>query len=390
MSKKEDEKKSTSEDLSTKKKKASLLHEYSGLKDQDYFKKSLSEAQRTIGNLNSNKLLREVQKTLKTCQASNYLKEYQKQIIAIQRSDPFKEYQKHIKALHASNPMKEYQKYFKTIRTSNPFKEHQKQIKALHTSNPMKEYQKYFKTIQARDPFKEYQKQIKALYASNPIKDSQEFLKKFQTSSYFKEIRKTLTKYHEITDIYKNVFSQNLPVNTFEEAYQEVISSLYNAQSLGDMEVTEAAINVTEELNSQIIESKPSKLSLEFYLNFFVAFMFFIYSLNLAEQSEVRIIESINTAQTNIIERIDDLRDPVEKEIFYVVERAVNLRTKPTTKRSEIINVLYPNQKVRLVDRKGKWIKVEYYNHLLNIHEHGWCFKKYSDYPQSSASFNFC
>jgi len=55
----------------------------------------------------------------------------------------------------------------------------------------------------------------------------------------------------------------------------------------------------------------------------------------------------------------------------------VNLRAKPTTKNSDVLKVLYPNQKVRLVERKKKWIGVEYYNHILDIHENGWCFKKY-------------
>jgi uncharacterized protein YgiM (DUF1202 family) len=61
---------------------------------------------------------------------------------------------------------------------------------------------------------------------------------------------------------------------------------------------------------------------------------------------------------------------------FYIVKRAVNLRVKPSTK-NEVITILYPNQKVKLETRKGKWIYVTYFDYLDQTTKSGWVYKKY-------------
>jgi len=39
------------------------------------------------------------------------------------------------------------------------------------------------------------------------------------------------------------------------------------------------------------------------------------------------------------------------------------------------IGVLYPNQTTRLIESRGKWIRIEYFDHIENIHKSGWCLE---------------
>ena len=99
--------------------------------------------------------------------------------------------------------------------------------------------------------------------------------------------------------------------------------------------------------------------------------------MHLSAESEKRLTEQIINIQTVITEKLEQVLTTQNNHTYYVVLRPVNLRLKPTTRKSKAINVLYPNQTVRLIERKGKWIHIEYFNHTSGIHEHGWCYKKY-------------
>ncbi len=252
----------------------------------------------------------------------------------------------------------EVQKVMEEIILRDPFKEIRNRMRTLYV-DPLNEIKNRMRTLYV-DPLKEIQDRMRTLYV-DPLND----------------VRKLILKYQRITNVYKNIFTHSIPSNTFEEAYQEVFSNFIAAQSQSAGDATEAAICIVEGIHCQAKKFQPSKLSIEFYLNVIIALILFLYSLHLTEQSELRITESINTVQKIIIERLNELSEPKNQETYYVVERAVNLRTKSTTKFSEVIIILYPNQKVRFVEKKGKWIRIEYYNHILNIHENGWCLKKY-------------
>jgi Bacterial SH3 domain len=58
------------------------------------------------------------------------------------------------------------------------------------------------------------------------------------------------------------------------------------------------------------------------------------------------------------------------------VERPIAMRYGPNTK-TATITLLYPNIKVRVIDRRSKWIKVECFDYLEDVHKAGWVPKKY-------------
>src|SRR5208337_4881356 len=104
-------------------------------------------------------------------------------------------------------------------------------------------------------------------------------------------------------------------------------------------------------------------LSTEFYLNLILALFLFLYSQISTSYSEKLISRRIESMQSIVIQQLTDLKAYEEDQTFYVVDRTVNLRTRPSVKSGKI-TLLYPNTKVRLIERASKWIKVEYFDSL--------------------------
>ncbi len=78
------------------------------------------------------------------------------------------------------------------------------------------------------------------------------------------------------------------------------------------------------------------------------------------------------------IEKMADQLLAIEKEqvSLYLVERQTRLLSGTSTKADKLAE-LYPNQIVTVVERKHKWLKVQYYDHLLEEIREGWVMKKY-------------
>lgn len=76
-------------------------------------------------------------------------------------------------------------------------------------------------------------------------------------------------------------------------------------------------------------------------------------------------------------------------EYFMVRERPATVRSEPQSG-SSVEGMLLPNEVVRLLDKQGKWIEVEYYHWLHEEYRTGWVLKKYLQRvpPNSSATQN--
>lgn len=87
----------------------------------------------------------------------------------------------------------------------------------------------------------------------------------------------------------------------------------------------------------------------------------------------------LNQQLTSIDERLKKIESSAQSDtIEYAVVRQVNLRTQSnTSKDSQIITLLQPNQKVELLKRSGKWIYVGYFDYIEDIPKTGWVTKKY-------------
>jgi len=283
------------------------------------------------------------------------------------------------------DPRKKVRKSITTVANADLLNNLQQSIKALAIHDPFREARRMAESMQ--DPIREARRMAETM--QGPIREARRMVETMQgpfcearriaetMQGPIRKARKTILKYHQITDAYKNIFTESTPVNTFEEAYQKVLSSFMAARSASGGDTIETAVYVVEQVNYETKTFPLSKLSIEFYFTLVLTLIFFLYSQNTSLQSEKRISELLNQTQTIIIERLNEIKETDIQGTYYVVERTVNLSTKPTPKKSEVLTKCYPNQRVRLIERKGKWVKVEYYNNILGIHENGWCLKKY-------------
>ncbi|HEX5752821.1 MAG TPA: SH3 domain-containing protein [Archangium sp.] len=71
-----------------------------------------------------------------------------------------------------------------------------------------------------------------------------------------------------------------------------------------------------------------------------------------------------------------DKEADTDETTYYIVERSTALTVSPSVKAPKI-TAIYPNQSVTLIQRKRKWIKVQYYDYLTSKIVEGWVLKKY-------------
>ncbi|HEX8129254.1 MAG TPA: hypothetical protein VF527_09150, partial [Pyrinomonadaceae bacterium] len=119
-------------------------------------------------------------------------------------------------------------------------------------------------------------------------------------------------------------------------------------------------------------------------VKFTFAIFVFLYPLYEGQQTEERVIDSVRKAQTQILEEVEKLKPPKVNEIYYVVERKVELKIRPQSK-SATIQILSPNQTIKLIQAKGKWIYVEYFDYIEGLPKTGWVLKKYTRRLQGVA-----
>jgi hypothetical protein len=289
--------------------------------------------------------------------------------------DPLRKLRMSMRALQLADPLKGLRESMRALQLADPLKNLRDSIKFLQISDPLRGLRESMKALQYADPLRELRASVKSFQMADPLKELRESINLLRHSFQFNEIRTQLLNLNRSIDVYRNVFKDSIPATNFEQAYQEVISKVIIAKN--DIDVDETLSVVADEIDQDSRIVPNSFLSIEFYINLIIAFIFLLYSMHLSAESENRLAEQMMNAQTVIIEKLEEILTTQNTHTYYVVLRPVNLRLKPTTKKSNVINILCSNQTVRLIERKGKWIKVEYFNHISGVHEHGWCYKKY-------------
>ena len=77
-----------------------------------------------------------------------------------------------------------------------------------------------------------------------------------------------------------------------------------------------------------------------------------------------------------IASQLQRLFPETDNGIYYVAERRVELKTKPSFG-SYTITAIITNQKVRLVQMNHQWIYIEYFDYIEGVPKYGWASKKY-------------
>lgn len=123
-------------------------------------------------------------------------------------------------------------------------------------------------------------------------------------------------------------------------------------------------------------QSPGTVLSLEFYLGVIISIILSLMSQSSSEESDRVLFERLDRLETTLIQNYNAAENAERNASFYIVKKSVNFRQGPSTKHA-VLDVLYPNQKVKLISRNSKWIEVEYYNHIDDSYKKGWVYKKY-------------
>ncbi|WP_419203925.1 SH3 domain-containing protein [Bordetella trematum] len=133
-------------------------------------------------------------------------------------------------------------------------------------------------------------------------------------------------------------------------------------------------------------------------LSLLLTFLIFIYQ-EASSQQDKRKAEEFQAQTTQILEiqanQIRSLTVLLERalvaaaqtqdERFVVRERTATVRSKPEHG-AMVEGKLLPNEVVKALDKKGKWIEVEYYHWLHEEYRTGWVLKKYLERVPASYS----
>lgn len=194
---------------------------------------------------------------------------------------------------------------------------------------------------------------------------------KFRNSSLSTLLKAiTSSKVSTYSDLLEKVVSANAGPLSFGEAYQEVV------ESVNSIPISEDFDRFKIQLDNKISKAPAGALSAEFYLSLIFAFILFYISQASTIESEKKLLDRMDILETTVSSQLHNLNRYERGSTFYLVERGVNLRVKPTTN-SQVVSVLYPNMKVLLVERATKWIKIEYFDYKNNVYVSGWVYKKY-------------
>lgn len=180
----------------------------------------------------------------------------------------------------------------------------------------------------------------------------------------------------------------NYATSKSDSAFSDQFNSIKElSKSQEEVEFQTILNDFEESIISQIKKNKPSIISFEGILSILLTLFLFFYTQKTTElqnEDNQAFLESIEYKQDEIIQSqeriynamIDHVKKSDINETFYVVTNAVNLRLKPSTKSTKIC-ILYPNQRVKLEKRKGKWIYITYFDFNEEITKSGWAYKKY-------------
>lgn len=194
--------------------------------------------------------------------------------------------------------------------------------------------------------------EIANLSTAKAISEVTQFLRNnsyfgFSSDSFSAQIFSVLSQIEEPTD---------------EQSLQEFRTALENLLSL---------------IVSKIEELKPNSINYWALFNFALSIFFFLYPLYEGQKTEQRITDSVNQTRAEIIKEIEKLKPANIEEIYYVIEREAKLRNQPRPK-SVVIQILPPNQRVKLIQTKHEWIYVEYFDYIEGVPKNGWLLKKYA------------
>jgi hypothetical protein len=176
--------------------------------------------------------------------------------------------------------------------------------------------------------------------------------------------------------------SRNAYLHTFPQSFTaemlDRLSSIEEPRDGQGLEEFKAGLQnllqlIVEKCDELAVDPNTYWAMIKFAFTIFV-FLYPLYDSHLAEK---QVVDSIDKTRAEILRQIEQLRPSEINEAYYVVNREARIRIRPQS-RSTAIQVLAPNQTLKLVKSKGKWIYVEYFDYIEGLPKSGWVLKKYT------------
>lgn len=159
----------------------------------------------------------------------------------------------------------------------------------------------------------------------------------------------------------------------FSEAY-ELLAEEY-AEHAEAYEVDPG--DVLGELVKERAKNAPRhSLSAEFYLGLILTLLIFLLSQVSTEQSEQLLLKRMDAMEQTISIQLETIRNDRLQSTYMVADRTVNLRSGPGTN-STIVGTITRSQRIKLIDKSGEWVEVEYFDYSLNEIKSGWVIDRY-------------
>lgn len=342
-----------------------------------------------------------LQKQLSSSSAFEAIESIQKQLLFSPALEAMESMQKQLASSTFLKSMESIQRQFASPKYFKAIESIQNQLASLPALNVMKSIQKQIISSPILKVLESIQQQILSEQTIKAIESIQKQLKPSSTMKAIESMQRQIASMPKLEAI--NTFQTQLSNSNFLESMKQelALANKFNSSFLAERLVE--VHKLTEEENDnkiikhlKILETniinhikilKPSKISYDGMLGIILTLLFFLYTQISQSKFEDKISNKLNSIK-EITSQLTESQEKIYRSVsellvnedrtntFFIVQRCVNLRTKPSTK-SDIIIKLFPNQQVKLEKMKGKWLYISYFDFIDGVPKTGWVYKKY-------------
>lgn len=184
-----------------------------------------------------------------------------------------------------------------------------------------------------------------------------------------------------VSDQIARYIDTNLAGATFPKSFAgQVLEALNGIYESSDAESGERNASIVEGLCEENQKKhSPSLISRQGLIQILIALIICTIQMQEGAKFEERERDLILRVQATIeaLEKKKSEAAPLRKlEIYFIVQRRARLLSQPKPK-GAVIGRLYPNQMTSLINKKGKWIYVQYFDYIDGVPKNGWVLTKY-------------
>jgi Bacterial SH3 domain len=157
-------------------------------------------------------------------------------------------------------------------------------------------------------------------------------------------------------------------------------------------ELEERVETLSEFLGAQLAESKHGSISLEGYVQIILALILYIYSMVGAEKLEDRVMRRLDTIEEQL--KVIMPVEPVEgaSDLRLVSAASLQVHSAPSES-GQLLGEVTRNSLVRIVEERGEWARVEYFDFEKGRTNDGWMAREFlqefpADFRQDRARPN--